>query len=72
MQAEDDPIGHKLALPIEEIKYSDQGLMMVTEKGGHLGFIEGFLSLRQWHVKPVLEYLKAIHPFIVSQKQKLD
>lgn len=45
---------------------------MVTEKGGHLGFIEGLLSLRQWHVKPVLEYLKAIHPFIVSQKQKLD
>jgi len=23
LQAEDDPIGHKLALPIEEIKYSD-------------------------------------------------
>jgi len=40
--ARDDPFAPESTLPFAEVERSDHLLLMVTERGGHLGFLEGF------------------------------
>jgi predicted alpha/beta-fold hydrolase len=61
MQAEDDPVVDAKSFVKEEIeKNKPNAIVLVTQKGGHQGWIEGFFSLKRWYLKPTLEYVNAI------------
>jgi predicted alpha/beta-fold hydrolase len=56
----DDPIAIKEALPIDEFINNENCILLATEKGGHVGFLEGFLFLSVWYYKPALEFIDAL------------
>ncbi|KAJ5934002.1 hypothetical protein N7454_006331 [Penicillium verhagenii] len=55
IQAEDDPIASREALPFQEMTQTPYGVMMTTSWGGHLGWFE--LGGSRWFVKPVNNFL---------------
>ncbi|PGH04767.1 hypothetical protein AJ79_06989 [Helicocarpus griseus UAMH5409] len=55
INAEDDPISVKEALPYEEIKQTPYGVMCTTSWGGHLSWFE--LGGSRWFTKPVTNFL---------------
>ncbi|KAJ6151074.1 hypothetical protein N7470_007668 [Penicillium chermesinum] len=55
LQAEDDPIAAREALPFQEITQNPYGVMVTTSWGGHLGWFE--LGGDRWFVKPVNNFL---------------
>ncbi|KAJ9237562.1 hypothetical protein DTO169E5_5148 [Paecilomyces variotii] len=55
VQAEDDPIATKEALPYQEITKTPYGIMCTTSWGGHLGWFE--YGGGRWFVKPVTAFL---------------
>ncbi|WEW61958.1 hypothetical protein PRK78_007458 [Emydomyces testavorans] len=55
IQAEDDPISVKEALPYLEIEQTPYGVMCTTTWGGHLSWFECGGS--RWFTKPVTEFL---------------
>ena len=60
LQAEDDPIAEAKAFIKEDIEKNPNVLLMMTPKGGHQGWIEGFFSLRRWYLQPVVEFVNAV------------
>ncbi|KAL1953104.1 hypothetical protein VTO42DRAFT_3584 [Malbranchea cinnamomea] len=55
IQAEDDPISVKAALPYYEIQRTPYGVMCTTSWGGHLSWFE--LGGTRWFTKPVTTFL---------------
>ncbi|OQE43630.1 hypothetical protein PENCOP_c003G00288 [Penicillium coprophilum] len=55
VQAEDDPIACREALPYQEMTQTPYGVMLTTSWGGHLGWFE--LGGSRWFVKPVTAFL---------------
>ncbi|KAJ5699639.1 hypothetical protein N7536_002652 [Penicillium majusculum] len=55
VQAEDDPIACREALPYQEMTQTPYGVMLTTSWGGHLGWFE--LGGSRWFVKPVANFL---------------
>ncbi len=43
VSAEDDPCQPGDSIPIEEIEGTDHVAIITTKRGGHIGFMEGFL-----------------------------
>jgi len=61
LQAEDDPISDVNSFVQEEIEsYNANVIVMITPRGGHQGWIEGFFMLKRWYIKPTLEFLEAV------------
>ncbi len=56
----DDGIAIKEALPIDEFLFNKNCMLLLTEKGGHVGFIEGNFKLSVWYYKPALEFIEAL------------
>jgi len=64
LQAEDDPIVDSKAFVKEEIeKYNPNVILMMTQKGGHQGWVEGLFSLKRWYLRPTLEFVNAVVDF---------
>ncbi|KAJ5338866.1 AB-hydrolase YheT [Penicillium brevicompactum] len=55
IQAEDDPIACREALPYHEMTQTPYGVMLTTSWGGHLGWFE--YGGARWFVKPVTSFL---------------
>ncbi|OAX81186.1 hypothetical protein ACJ72_04481, partial [Emergomyces africanus] len=55
IQAEDDPISVKEALPYNEIKQTPYGVMCTTSWGGHLSWFE--FGGTRWFTKPITTFL---------------
>ncbi|KAI9677650.1 MAG: hypothetical protein M1817_006605 [Caeruleum heppii] len=55
IQAEDDPIAVKQAIPYDEISLNPYVVLAATAHGGHLGWFEG--SGGRWFVKPATNFL---------------
>ncbi|KAF7516171.1 hypothetical protein PCG10_002403 [Penicillium crustosum] len=55
VQAEDDPIACREALPYQEMTQTPYGVMVTTSGGGHLGWFE--FGGSRWFVKPVANFL---------------
>ncbi|KAL2001154.1 hypothetical protein VTN02DRAFT_2178 [Thermoascus thermophilus] len=55
LQAEDDPISTKEALPYQEFSKTPYGVMCTTSWGGHLGWFE--YGGGRWFVKPIAAFL---------------
>ncbi|KAJ6024574.1 hypothetical protein N7540_005371 [Penicillium herquei] len=58
VQAEDDPIASREALPFQEMTQTPYGVMVTTSWGGHLGWYE--LGGSRWFVKPVTNWLNTM------------
>lgn len=55
VQAEDDPIAHREAIPYQEFCQTPYGVLLTTSWGGHLGWFE--LGGGRWFVKPIINFL---------------
>jgi len=60
INAEDDPLVEAKELPRTIEKVNEQAIVLLTRKGGHLGWFTGFFKPRQWHVQPTLEFLEYV------------
>ncbi|KAJ5752274.1 hypothetical protein N7520_009191 [Penicillium odoratum] len=76
VQAEDDPIASREALPFQEMTQTPYGVMVTTSWGGHLGWFE--LGGDRWFVKPVNNFLNKMAkeidhqiPGVVENPEKL-
>ncbi|KAJ5806062.1 uncharacterized protein N7503_003664 [Penicillium pulvis] len=76
LQAEDDPIATREALPFQEMTQTPYGVMVTTSWGGHLGWFE--LGGARWFAKPVNNFLNMMAneidhqiPGIVENPDKL-
>ncbi|KAF3403485.1 putative esterase [Penicillium rolfsii] len=76
VQAEDDPIACRDALPFHEMTQTPYGVMLTTSWGGHLGWFE--LGGDRWFVKPVTNFLNKMAreidmsiPGVVEHPEKL-
>ncbi|KAJ5092329.1 AB-hydrolase YheT, partial [Penicillium alfredii] len=65
VQAEDDPIASRDALPFQEISQTPYGVMLTTSWGGHLGWFE--FGGSRWFVKPVTNFLNKMAKEIDTQ-----
>lgn len=61
ISAKDDYITTAKAIPYDDINLNENIILLVTDKGGHLCYFgnESLIKLRQWVIKPVLEFLNA-------------
>ncbi|RDW89448.1 alpha hydrolase-22 [Coleophoma cylindrospora] len=55
INAADDPIANKEALPYEEMKQNPYAVMCTTSLGGHLSWFE--IGGGRWHAKPAINFL---------------
>ncbi|KAK7499063.1 hypothetical protein BaRGS_00009610 [Batillaria attramentaria] len=55
----DDPVCASSSIPYDLFRCYPNFLLVVTEKGGHCGFLEGF-PLRSWADSLCLDYLEAV------------
>lgn len=61
LNAEDDPVVDANGFVKEEIEgYSPHVILMMTPRGGHQGWVEGFFRLKRWYMKPTVEFINAI------------
>jgi len=64
INALDDPIASAKAVPYEAVERNPNLVLATTTDGGHLGWFVGpfsFWTKRRWVVKPIIEFLEAIH-----------
>ena len=71
IQAEDDPIAPKEAIPFQALKGNPNCTLVVTPTGGHLGWCtsdgDGIRGA-PWSDKAVIEYLNAVMKLISESK----
>ena len=61
LNAADDPFSPGEQIPVERIKNCENVALVLTETGGHVGFLEGFLPTRNGYMTRILEeYMKAV------------
>ncbi|RYE48796.1 MAG: alpha/beta fold hydrolase [Sphingobacteriales bacterium] len=61
LNAEDDPVVEANGFVKEEIENSSPNvIVMMTPRGGHQGWVEGFFSLKRWYMKPAVEFVNAV------------
>lgn len=64
INAQDDPIAGACRIPLETPKLNPNVVFAITRHGGHLGWFVGpfsFITKKRWVVKPVIEWLRALH-----------
>jgi abhydrolase domain-containing protein 1/3 len=50
------------ALPVDEVEESSHVAMVVTSRGGHIGFMEGFLPILPFYTERLLQqYLGSLN-----------
>ncbi|WVQ99593.1 hypothetical protein IAU59_006729 [Kwoniella sp. CBS 9459] len=75
ISALDDPIVSGDFLPYQSVQESTHFVLATVPQGGHLGWFDGpysgpgELRHRRWHVKPTLEFLRAIIADLPSSEQ---
>ncbi len=72
VQAEDDPIAPKDAIPFDAIKQNPNCTLVLTPTGGHLGWCsssseQGILGA-PWTDKAVIEYLVAVRKLQIESE----
>lgn len=61
LNAIDDPFIDQSSLPINITNEKPNILLLLTQKGGHLGWVSGFFRLKRWSSRVVIEFLSAIN-----------
>ena len=60
LQTQDDPISHYEMIPFNESHKNHNLIFYTTERGGHIGWVEGFFNFKVYYPKPCLAFLKNI------------
>ena len=61
LNAADDPFSPREQLPVQRIENCDNVAMVLTDTGGHVGFLEGFLPTGRSYMNSVYkEYVKTV------------
>ncbi|KAI8979669.1 Alpha/Beta hydrolase protein [Mycotypha africana] len=60
MNALDDPIAPVQSIPYDEIKVNPYVVLATTDRGGHIGWFEGFRYPTRWVIKPLAEFIVAM------------
>lgn len=62
ISSKDDMLTSAKAIPYDDIRLNPNVFLLATDHGGHMCFIsnEKFTEIRQWHLKPVFEFIKSI------------
>ena len=61
LQAEDDPVVEVKGIPLDIIQGANSKVIVyITKCGGHLGWLEGFIRLKRWYLKPTIEFINAV------------
>lgn len=58
LNALDDPIFDKIAIPYQEFLQNDNIMLATTHGGGHIGYLKGIMKIEQWFTEPLFEFLK--------------
>ncbi|CAG2174331.1 unnamed protein product, partial [Oppiella nova] len=62
VNAADDMFAPVCALPVDEVEESSHVAMIVTSRGGHIGFMEGFLPILPFFTETLLhQYLRSLY-----------
>lgn len=64
INALDDPIATSRGIPLDVVQKNPNIVFALTRHGGHLGWFAGpfsFITKKRWVVRPIIEWLKAIH-----------
>lgn len=72
LNALDDPIATKTGIPLGSVERNPNLVFGLTKYGGHLGWFSGpfsFITKKRWVVKPIVEFLTAIHAADPAPKQ---
>ena len=61
INSKDDGLTSCRAIPYDDIRLNKNVFLLVTDKGAHMCFFcnEKFFGLKQWHLKPIFEFLSA-------------
>jgi len=72
IQAEDDPIAPKHAIPIEELEANPNCILVVTPTGGHLGWCSGSEGIlgAPWTDTALAEYFSAVQKLLKIENVK--
>ncbi|XP_025806157.1 phospholipase ABHD3-like isoform X3 [Panicum hallii] len=70
ISALDDPLCTREAIPWDECRANKNVVLATTPNGGHLAFFEGLTARRLWWVRPVSEFLCALHDSSYMHRQK--
>ncbi|KAG2627290.1 hypothetical protein PVAP13_3KG123701 [Panicum virgatum] len=70
ISALDDPLCTREAIPWDECRANKNIVLATTPNGGHLAFFEGLTARRLWWVRPVSEFLCALHDSSYMHRQK--
>ncbi|KAJ1263064.1 hypothetical protein BS78_09G156000 [Paspalum vaginatum] len=70
ISALDDPLCTREAIPWDECRANKNIVLATTPNGGHLAFFEGLTARRLWWVRPVSEFLCALHDSPHMHRQK--
>lgn len=57
LQAKDDPISHKDCIPFDVCKKNENLFLLLTARGGHIGWVEGVVKTSIYFPKPCLEFM---------------
>ena len=72
IQAADDPIAPKEAIPVDAIRDNPNCILVVTPTGGHLGWVDTSHG-REWRGAPwtdgvVAQFLSAVHKLSMKKR----
>ncbi|CAI9103777.1 OLC1v1002328C1 [Oldenlandia corymbosa var. corymbosa] len=70
INASDDPICTKEAIPWDECRENRNIILAVTKHGGHLAYFEGIMAKSLWWVRALEEFLFVLHSSPLSQREK--
>ena len=65
INSKDDGLITYRAIPYDDIRLNKNIFLLVTDKGAHMCFFsnERLLELKQWHLKPIFEFLNSCLKF---------
>ena len=70
VQAEDDPIAPKSAVPVDALAANPNCVLVFTPTGGHLGWCSGDMGVRgaPWSDRAVTQYFSAVQQLWAAEK----
>jgi predicted alpha/beta-fold hydrolase len=60
MNSLNDPFMGEVCLDYEVFKLNPNAILATNKYGGHMGYHESTLGMKQWHSKPAIDFIEAL------------